>query len=163
MEAEYQACSAVAREALSLRKALGELSQLSRLLPRGALQIRGDNQAALTLCGDRKEGQRIKHIDIIHHFVRERVESGEIAFTYCRSADNASDLFTKALPHHLFEAGLKSLGCACAPSLTAPSPARVQLVSTMSDQLYATHCPASCRLNSVRMLLIVLRRTMCHR
>jgi len=42
--------------------------------------------------------------------VRERVESGEIAFTYCRSADNASDLFTKALPRHLFEAGLKSLG-----------------------------------------------------
>ena len=74
MEAEYQACGSVAREALSLTKGLGELAHMSSDFPlKGALEIRCDNQAALTLCKDKKEGQRMKHIDIVHHFVANRV------------------------------------------------------------------------------------------
>lgn len=54
-----------------------------------------DNKAALTLCNDRKEGQRVKHIDIIHHFARDHVASGELQFVYCRSEDNVSDCLTR--------------------------------------------------------------------
>ena len=111
MDAEYQACGAAARESLSMRKLLAEFALLCEALQlEGPLQVSCDNQAALSLCQDRKESQRVKHIDIIHHFARDRVASGEIKFVYCRSEDNVSDCLTKALPRPLFEAGLAGLG-----------------------------------------------------
>jgi hypothetical protein len=71
MDAEYQACLAVAREGLSLVKALGEMGLLSSDFPlKGPVVIACDNKAAISLCKDRKEGQRIKHIILIHHFAR---------------------------------------------------------------------------------------------
>jgi len=69
-----------------------------------------DNQAALTLCKDRKESQRVKHIDIIHHFARDHVASGELQLVYCRSEDNVSDVLTKALPRAVYEVCLVGLG-----------------------------------------------------
>ena len=69
-----------------------------------------DNQAAPTLCQDRKGSQRVKHIDIIHHFARDHVASGELQFLYCRSEDNVSDVWTKALPRAMFETCLVGLG-----------------------------------------------------
>jgi hypothetical protein len=111
MEAEYQACGAMAREGLSLLKALVELALLSDDFPiPGPLIVRCDNKAALSLCEDRKEGQRVKHIDIIHHFARDCVASGELKFVYCRSEDNVSDCLTKALARPAFESGLVGLG-----------------------------------------------------
>jgi hypothetical protein len=113
-KAEYQACGAVAREGLSVRKALDELSMLCGDLPlTGPLTVRCDNLAALSLCKDRKEGQRMKHIDITHHFARERFVSGELQFVYCRSEENVSDCLTKALSRSLFEGGLVGLGMIC--------------------------------------------------
>jgi hypothetical protein len=111
MDADHQACGAAAREGLSLGKALGELAFLSSDFPLGGpVVIRCDNKAALSLCKDRKEGQRVKHIDIIHHFARDHVASGELSFVYCKSAENVSDCLTKALTRHLFEKGLMGLG-----------------------------------------------------
>lgn len=111
MDAEYQACGSVAREGISLLKALDELSLLSNDFPiKGPLSVFCDNKAALSLCKDRKEGQRVKHIDIIHHFARDHVASGELQFLYCKSQDNVSDCLTKALARPSFELGLVGLG-----------------------------------------------------
>ncbi|KAJ9524864.1 hypothetical protein QJQ45_002997 [Haematococcus lacustris] len=43
------------------------------------------------------------HIDVLHHFVRERVARGELVFKFCGSAANVADVFTKALPSVKFE------------------------------------------------------------
>ena len=82
---------------------------VSRLPNKGA-DHHPHNEAALALLKDRKEGTRVKHIDVIHHFARERVASGEIKFVYCRSADNTSDCFTKALPRKAFDVCLVGIG-----------------------------------------------------
>jgi hypothetical protein len=67
-------------------------------------------QAALSLCKDRKEGQRVKHINVFHHFARDRVASRELSFVYCKSEENGSDCLTQALSRPLFERGLEGLG-----------------------------------------------------
>jgi hypothetical protein len=111
MDAEYQACGAATREALSLRKLLREVSMLCRVLwPGEATVILRDTKAAVSLSLDRKETKRAKHIDIVHHFARDHVASGDVRFVYCKSEDNVSDRLTKALSRSLFETGLKGLG-----------------------------------------------------
>jgi hypothetical protein len=111
MEAEYQACGAVAREGLSLLKMSRDLAQLSLDFPlSGPVVIGCDNKAAVSLCRDRKEGQLPKHIDVVHHFAQDRVMTGELEVTYCKSEDNVSDCLTKALPRPLFDKGLVGLG-----------------------------------------------------
>jgi predicted N-acetyltransferase YhbS len=69
--------------------------------------IRCDNKAALSL---RKEGQRVQHIDVIHHVARDHVLSGELSFVYCRSDEKVGSCLTKALSIPLFKNGLKGLG-----------------------------------------------------
>ena len=75
-----------------------------------ALTVFCDNQAALTFSQDQKESQRVKHIDIIHHFARDDVASGKLQFLYCRSEEKVSDVLTKALPRAVFETCLVGLG-----------------------------------------------------
>jgi hypothetical protein len=84
MDAKYQASGVAAREGHSLCKALGATALLSSYFPLGVpVVIRCDNKAALSLCQDRKEGQRMKRIDIIHHLARGHVTSGKLSFIFC--------------------------------------------------------------------------------
>jgi hypothetical protein len=72
MDAESQACGAAAREGLSLINALEDLSELCTdlALPKPFV-IACDEKGALQVCQNRKEGQLVKYIDIIHHLARE--------------------------------------------------------------------------------------------
>jgi hypothetical protein len=69
------AAGTAVREALWLRKLLCDLG-----FPVGAMEIKGDNQAALKLLENPLNVARSKHIDVIHHFARERVECGDVFF-----------------------------------------------------------------------------------
>jgi hypothetical protein len=111
IEAEYQACGAVAREGLSFRKLLRECDVFCEALKlSGPLMIHCDNKAVLSLCSDRKETKRATHIDVVHHFARDHVASGELFFRHVKSDNNIADCLTKALPRPLFQAGLIGLG-----------------------------------------------------
>ena len=105
-EAEYQAAGAGAREALWIRKLLPEIGMQIT----GPVTILGDNEAALNLTRNHMTTQRSKHIDIVHHFSRERVESGEIIFVGIPSADNVADILTKPLPRDLMAKQVLGLG-----------------------------------------------------
>jgi hypothetical protein len=100
-----------AREGMPLRKALGEMALLSSDFSLGGpVIIRCDNKAALSLCKDRKERQRVKHIDVVHPFARDDVASGELPFVDCKSEDNVGNCLTEGLSRPLFEKGLEGLG-----------------------------------------------------
>jgi hypothetical protein len=59
--------------------------------------IRCDNQAAISLMKNPTQHVLTKHIDVQHHFVRERVENGEVTFEYCSTEDMVANVLTKAL------------------------------------------------------------------
>ena len=62
-----------------------------------------DNQGATELAKNAKYHDWTKHIEIYHHFVREKVVSNEIREIYCRTQDMVADIMTKGLPKPAFE------------------------------------------------------------
>ena len=96
-EAEYIAAAAGVKEALWLRKLMADFGK-----PVKTVNIFGDNQAALKLLKHPIASIRSKHIDVIYHFARERVASGQVLFKYCSTETMLADIMTKALPESKF-------------------------------------------------------------
>eukprot|EP00798_Chlamydomonas_sp_ICE-L_P014937 gene14937-biopygen23998 len=69
-EAEYQALAAAAREVQWLKHLRADLG-----LPCKLVTIRCDASVSLSWCADYKHEPRAKHIDIIHHYVKDLVLS----------------------------------------------------------------------------------------
>ena len=65
--------------------------------------VRVDNVGAIFLANNLTTGDRTKHIDVRHHFVREIVEEGVVKIVFIRTADNDADLWTKNVTGELFE------------------------------------------------------------
>lgn len=74
--------------------------------------INVDNKGAIELGKDPKFHSRAKHIRISYHEVRDYIAHGDIAVSYCPSAVNAADLFTKGLPKPAHERMLELIGMA---------------------------------------------------
>eukprot|EP00963_Diacronema_lutheri_P000643 scaffold41_cov370-Pavlova_lutheri.AAC.1 len=98
-EAEYMAVSACVKEALWIRNFLGSLMNGTW----DGILILNDNQATLRMINDLNSVSRSKHIDIQHHFVRERAVRGEVKFHYCPTDIMLADYLTKILPSSRFE------------------------------------------------------------
>jgi len=92
VEAEYMGAASAVKEALWLKKLARDLG-----LEIGQICIKGDNQGALKLLKHSMSTQRSKHIDVMHHFARERVLRGEVSFEYCSTEHMAADFLTKAV------------------------------------------------------------------
>nr|AAB51275.1 reverse transcriptase, gag, polyprotein [Volvox carteri f. nagariensis] len=92
VEAEYMAAASATREAVWLRKLMRDLGYEVR-----AVEIKDDSQGAIALIRNPITSERSKHIDVIHHFVREKESSGSVSFQYCPSHDMVADVLTKPL------------------------------------------------------------------
>ena len=57
----------------------------------------GDNNAALKFAEDRTVNDRVKHIDLRHHFLHGLVERGIISMHFVCTTDNVADVLTKPL------------------------------------------------------------------
>ena len=49
-------------------------------------------------------------MDVIHHFIRERVATGELQFKYIGTKEQTADLLTKNLPLPAFQKGVEGMG-----------------------------------------------------
>jgi len=73
------------------------MKELGYMKKKKVMMIWCDNQNAISLTKNLTQHVRTKHIDVQHHFVRERVENGEITFEYYSTKDIVADVLTKAL------------------------------------------------------------------
>jgi len=92
-EAEYMAATQAAKEAIWLRAMLEQMGYKQE----ATTAIACDNQGALALTKHQIYHSRTKHIDIQHHYVREVVAAGKVAFDYVATEEMTADVLTKGL------------------------------------------------------------------
>ena len=95
--------------AVAILFSLYRLPTLFRVISPLSLQVA---LTAIALSKDNKFHSRAKHIDLRHHFIREAVDEGKINVQYIPTAENVSDIFTKALPRPKFKFFIEKLGLA---------------------------------------------------
>jgi hypothetical protein len=104
-EAEYMAAASAVKEALWIRKLLPDLG-----IKINVVCIMCDNQGTIKLLKNPIASNRSKHIDVIHHFARDRVARGEVHFEYVATDEMLADCMTKPLPTLKFEFCRDGLG-----------------------------------------------------
>jgi hypothetical protein len=93
-EAEYMATCAAVQEVTYMRQLFTDLG----FGQKHATTIYQDNQACIALSSNPIYHKRTKHIDVRYHYVRERVESGDVVLVHVPSERQLADLLTKPLP-----------------------------------------------------------------
>jgi hypothetical protein len=132
-ESEYVALSDRAQEAVWLGRLLREIgapdsqtlplshnsvaahSNLQRAL---AIPLHCDNQSSLKIAKNPIFHARTKHIEVCHHYVRERALDGEVKLHYISIDQQPADVLTKALSQIKFERHRADLGLVSFTTLT---------------------------------------------
>ena len=112
-EAEYMALTQACKEAIWVRRFLSEIvaitnGNISSHTP--PITIFADNQGSIALAKNPEFHSRTKHISIQQHFVREKVEEGQVRMDYLPTGDMLADLLTKALPREKVERFRQDMG-----------------------------------------------------
>ena len=75
-----------------------------------------DNQSAISMAQNAQFHRRTKHIDMRHHYVREKVNDGTIEVKYCCSDRMLADMLTKGLSGAVFKTLREMAGIVPIPS-----------------------------------------------
>ncbi|GAX82770.1 hypothetical protein CEUSTIGMA_g10196.t1 [Chlamydomonas eustigma] len=93
-----------------LEKALYGLYGLKQAPRAWHTKLRNELELLGFTASEADAGLFIRSIDVMHHFVRERVARGEVQFEYCITERMVADIFTKALPFTKLEFCRQELG-----------------------------------------------------
>ncbi|CAH9064897.1 unnamed protein product [Cuscuta europaea] len=104
-EAEYRSMATLTCELLWLKSLL---SSLRITLP--PIRLLCDNKAAIHIASNPMFHERIKHIELDCHFIRDHVRSGVIIPSHISTTEQLADLFTKALGASQFHYLLAKMG-----------------------------------------------------
>ena len=92
-EAEYKGAAVAGYEAVWLKRILKDLG-----VPIAEpIRILCDNMSSIYLARNPVFHARSKHIEVHYHFIRERVQAGEIDLQHVSTNLQVADIFTKAL------------------------------------------------------------------
>jgi DNA anti-recombination protein RmuC len=72
--------------------------------------IHYDNTSAINISKNLVQHSRTKHVDIQHYFIRDLVESREVALTFIPTENQLADILTKPLDGCRFESLRKAIG-----------------------------------------------------
>uniref|UniRef100_H3H8Y7 Integrase catalytic domain-containing protein n=1 Tax=Phytophthora ramorum TaxID=164328 RepID=H3H8Y7_PHYRM len=86
------------------------LCELGEMASDEAIKIYEDNQGSIALAKNPQFHKRTKHIDIRYHFVREKVEDGQVVLQYVSTTDMLADMMTKAITAVQFQVLRSKLG-----------------------------------------------------
>ena len=92
-EAEYRALALGVSEAMWIWKLMSEL----QLLKDGPVMLYCDNKAAIDIANNPVQYDRMKHIEIDRHLIREKIDAGIICLPFVKSSDQLVDVLTKGL------------------------------------------------------------------
>ena len=115
VEAEYIGVANVVSKSYRIQNLLLELHFP---IPKATL-VYCDNVSAIYLSGNPVQHQRLKHIEMDIHFVREKVARGQARVLHIPSRHQIVDIFTKGLPRILFDDFWTSLSVREPPASTA--------------------------------------------
>lgn len=97
-EAEYMALSSATQESMWLKQFEDEIFGSDK-----TMNIFCDNQSAISLANNNGYSARCKHIDIRHHYVRQKVCDKKCVIHYVNTDQNAADALTKSLQKRKFQ------------------------------------------------------------
>jgi hypothetical protein len=108
LDAEYIAGAEAAKEAVWIRNFINDLRIPGLYVKSVPLYI--DCNSALRLTHNPEFHSKSKHIDVKHHFIREKVDEGIISTERVSTKDNLADILTKALPRDTHNGLLTRMG-----------------------------------------------------
>jgi hypothetical protein len=107
VEAEYIAAGSCCTKLLRMKKLLSDYG-----FTQDTMVIHCDNTSAINIFKNPVQHSLAKHIDIRHHFIRDLVESREVALVFILTENQLADIFTKPIDGSSFES-LKKAICVC--------------------------------------------------
>ncbi len=99
-EAEYIGLTNAAKEAIWYSQMLKELKKFCKKIEVFCddIILYCDNKSTICLAKNPEYHSRSKHIDIRHHFIREKIEEGQLRIDYESTEEMCADMLTKGLP-----------------------------------------------------------------
>ena len=104
-KAEYVAASAACKEAIWLAHLVGDLG-IKVQLP----LLHYDSQSAIALAKNPVFHEKMKHIDVRHHFVQECLVDKKLDLVKIHTSDNIADALTKSLSTSIFSIVVMDIG-----------------------------------------------------
>jgi hypothetical protein len=96
-EAEYVAAEQCCAQLLWMRQTLRDFGYSLSKVP-----LICDNESAICMANNPIEHSRAKHIDILHHFLRDHQQKGDIEVFYISTENQLADIFTKPFDEKTF-------------------------------------------------------------
>ena len=97
VEVEYIAVRLGCAQVLWKKQTLSDFGLTYSHIP-----IKCDNTSAISISKNLVQHSRTKHIEIIHHFLRDHAQKGDITLEFVRTKDQLVDIFTKPLNKEQF-------------------------------------------------------------
>jgi hypothetical protein len=110
------ALSSAKAEFRGMAKGICELLWLRRLLteigiaPSSEMNLFCDNKAAIDIPHNLVQHDRIKHVEVDQHFIKQNLNEKIIRFPFVKSEDQLADILTKAVSSKIFHNSLDKLG-----------------------------------------------------
>ena len=105
-EAKYRAMALGICEILWIHKLLKEL----KLESKSPIKVFCDNKAAISIAHNPVQHDRTKHVEVDRHFIKEKIDSGQITTLFVTTHQQLADILTKGVTTVLFESLRSKLG-----------------------------------------------------